>query len=78
MKFGIDVQTTLKRHLIASLKRLKSTISVTDAGVYREDHAYSQVHIETTWTEQELDNWLWATKGIEAVGTFSREEKLAA
>ena len=58
-ELGIDVETKGKREIIRRLKRLISTIDVGDGGEYREDRAYSQVHITTEKTEDELDYWLW-------------------
>lgn len=69
-KFGIDVETKDKKNLIRRLKRLKSTMSVTDGGCYHEDLNYSQVWIETTKESYELDNWLYDTKGVDYVGTW--------
>ena len=71
--FGIDVLTKHSAYLRNRLKVLKSTESVVEGGAYWEDRHYSQVHLDTTWTEDELDAWLYNTKGVEAVGIFSRE-----
>ncbi len=70
---GIDVLTKDKANLIHRLAALKTTESVCDGGMYHEDRSYSQVHLETTWDEDQLDLWLYKTKGIEYVGVFSRE-----
>lgn len=78
MQLGIDVATKDKSKLIVRLARLKTTTSVVDGGQYSQDRNLSQVHIDTTWTEAELDDWLYSTKGIEYVGTFSRELRKAA
>lgn len=70
---GIDVWTKDARKLRTRLKRLKSTISVEDGGMYREGPEYSQIHITTIMTQDELDHWLWATKhGCGCVGVFKR------
>lgn len=69
---GIDVRTAHVCKLVSRLKRLKSTASAEHGGVYREDLSYSQVHIDTTMTEDELDAWLYAGKGIDYVGVFTR------
>lgn len=69
-KFGIDVETKDKKNLIRRLKVLKSTVSVTDGGCYHADVNYSQVWIETTKTEDELEGWLYKTKGVEYLGLF--------
>lgn len=69
---GIDVLTKHKSKLIRRLAALTTTESVCDGGEYREDRTYSQVHLETAWNEDQLDLWLYKTKGIEYVGVFSR------
>ncbi len=70
---GIDVETKDKFKIIARLSKLKTTRAVTDGGMYNEDHKYSQIQIDTDWTEAELEDWLYRTKGIEYVGTFVRD-----
>ena len=72
---GIDVRTKDKKRLIARLKGLVSTVSVEDGGAYYEDLSYSQVWLTTHKTEKELDDWLYKTRGIEYVGTFTRKEE---
>lgn len=70
---GIDVVTRDLPRLQVRLCRLKTTIRAECGGEYREDHNYSQLHVDTTMTEDELDHWLWATKhGAEYVGVFTR------
>ena len=71
-ELGIDVETKHKRKLITRLRSLKTTVMVEDGGEYREDRHISQVHIDTTWNESQLDDWLYRTKGIEYIGTFMR------
>lgn len=69
---GIDVETKDVEKLIAELKLLSlSTISVTDGGAYSEDANFSQVHLETTLTEKEVEDWLYATQNINYVGTWT-------
>lgn len=72
-KLGIDVRTKDKARLMARLRGLVSTVSVQDGGTYHEDPSYSQVWLDTSKTEGELDAWLYGTKGIEYVGTFERK-----
>lgn len=70
-RIGIDVTTRTQKRLIRRLAALKTTIDVQDGGVYREDTSYSQVHLITTKTEAEVDDWLYKTKDdIDFVGTF--------
>lgn len=76
--FGIDVETGGKGMLISKLKKLKSTISVSDGGVYWMDKSYSQVWIETELTESELDDWIYNVsfpRWIEIVGIFELEKQ---
>jgi hypothetical protein len=68
MKFIIDSYTKSKNKLIRRLLRLKTTISCEDGGEYNIDRSLSQVLIETSLTESELDFWLWNTEGIEYIG----------
>ena len=57
----VDVTTADKQELMAALADVSGIVSVKDGGVYREDNAYSQVHIEaldTVWTLKQLDELL--------------------
>jgi len=70
---GIDVRTKDKKKLITRLARLKSTVSISDGGEYSMDRTYSQIHIDTHMTEEQLDNWLYRVKhGADYQGTFHR------
>ena len=70
---GIDVRTKDSAKLRAALKRLPKVIFAVDGGVYREDAHYSQIHVLTLMTEDELDHWLFGTEhGCEVVGVFQR------
>ena len=74
MKLGIDVATRDVAKLCRRLNRLASVISATDGGVYWQDQTYSQVHVETSMTEEQLDEWLYnVCHGADYYGTFSRE-----
>ena len=44
----VDVTTADKRELMAALADVSGVVSIQDGGVYREDNAYSQVHIEAS------------------------------
>lgn len=57
--FIIDCYTSEKAELISALRRLRSIDSVTDGGVYRYCRECSQVHIETTMTLEQVEDWLW-------------------
>ena len=73
MKLGIDVRTKDQNALIRRLKPLAATVSVEDGGKYYEDPHYAQVHLATTWTMADLDDWLYTLVDIDYVGSFSRE-----
>jgi hypothetical protein len=75
--FGIDVETKDKAKLIRRLRALKTTETAEDGGEYHENRQYSQVWITTSWTPEQLDDWLYRTKGVEYVGIFDRSEKCA-
>ena len=58
----VDVTTADKRELMATLASVSGVASVRDGGVYREDAAYSQVHIEAlnaVWSLEQLDELLY-------------------
>lgn len=67
-RYIIDCMTTAVNRNISVLKRLKTTHSVSNGGMYREDHSYSQIHLESDMTEEQLDRWFYHTIGVEAVG----------
>lgn len=59
----VDVTTDDKRELMSALVGVSGIVSVQDGGVYREDNAYSQVHIEAlnaVWTLEQLDELLYS------------------
>ena len=59
----VDVTTADKAELMAALAGVSGVVSVQDGGVYREDNAYSQVHIEAlnaVWTLKQLDELLYS------------------
>ena len=61
--YVVDVTTDDKRELMAALAGVSGVVSVQDGGVYREDNAYSQVHIEAlnaVWTLKQLDELLYS------------------
>lgn len=69
---GIDAPIKAVPNLVKRLKRLKTTECVVDGGAYREEMSISQVLIDTTWTEKELEDWLYKSKGVDFIGTFER------
>lgn len=69
--FIIDVQTCDAKATFRRLEKLKSTEYIRDNGMYCHCNECSQIYIETTMTEEELDHWLWATKGVNYIGVVS-------
>ena len=55
----IDAMTNDKNRIMRRLDRLVSVNSVEDGGHYGCDPAYSQVLVDCTMTEEELEHWLW-------------------
>jgi len=74
-KLGIDAPTKGVKSLIRRLKQLKTTDYVIDGGAYKEDTSISQVLIDTTWTEKELEDWLYRSKGMDYIGVFERSSQ---
>lgn len=59
----VDVTTADKQELMAALADVSGVVSIQDGGVYREDNAYSQVHIEAlnvVWSLKQLDELLYS------------------
>ena len=70
-RIGIDCDTHLQARMINALKRLKSTVSVQDGGKYRMSPAQCVVRLETTMTEEQVDEWACRVKaGSGYIGTF--------
>lgn len=73
----VDVTTADKAELMAALAGVSGVVSVQDGGVYREDSAYSQVHIEAlnaVWTLKQLDELLYSLN-YDVVGIVEQERK---
>lgn len=59
----VDVTTADKPELMDALIVVEGILTVCDGGVYREDNAYSQVHIEAldaVWSLKQLDELLYS------------------
>lgn len=69
---GIDVLTDDQSKLIVELAEQPEVLSIRDGGVYKEDANYSQVHVETTWSQEGLEDWLFENSNAEYIGTFQR------
>lgn len=69
--FVIDTETSTHKAAFRRLERLKSTKFIRDNGMYCHCNECSQIYIETTMTEEELDHWLWSTNGVDYFGVVS-------
>ena len=71
----VDVTTADKQELMAALADVSGVVSVQDGGVYREDNAYSQVHIEAlnaVWSLGQLGELLYSLH-YDVVGIVEQE-----
>lgn len=71
MSYIIDVESQDVKRLVRRLKRLTSTIEVYSNGEYRHCPGYSQVFIDSTKTEQEIDDWLYQYSNCDYVGVLT-------
>lgn len=55
----IDTKTKEHKLIIRRLKHLKSTCYIQDNGQYNNCPECSQLSVESTLSEDELDNWLY-------------------
>ena len=67
----IDLPTGAAKRVARVLGKLKSTISIGPSSPYREDPSLSQLPVETLWTEDKLEAWCYATKGIDYIGVVA-------
>lgn len=58
-RYIIDTNTKGHKLIVRRLSSLKSTIAIQDNGQYNYCPECSQLSVESTLTEDELDNWLW-------------------
>ena len=73
----VDVTTADKPDLMDALIEVGGILVVYDGGVYREDAAYSQVHIEAlnaVWSLEQLDELLYSLN-YDVVGIVEQESK---
>jgi hypothetical protein len=56
---GIDIATRDVNRMVKRLDALKTTACVEGNGRYQQDPNISQVLINTSWSEDELDDWLY-------------------
>jgi hypothetical protein len=72
-KFIIDAHTNCAQYLKSRLMNLKTTWECEIWGSYAEMPEATQVVLKTTWTEDQLDKWLYKSKGIESFGIAAME-----
>lgn len=76
-KFIIDVETYCFKKIFAALQKLSTTKEISDGGKYHQDQSYSQIHISSTLTEDELDTILCNRKDtIGYVGVIEKKEQI--
>ncbi len=69
--WGIDVATTDVTKMIKALSDLDNVEHVESMGAYQQIPEYTQIHLSTTWDQDQLDDWLYKnTHGCDYVGTF--------
>jgi hypothetical protein len=70
---GVDMSTRDYKKLARRLRSLKSTLGINGPMIYHQDPNLCQLHIETTMTENQLDNWLYRVNhGADYVGVYVR------
>lgn len=72
----IDVPSYAVRMVISRLRRLKSTIAVKDTGEYTQCSGTNRVFVDTLLTEDQLEDWLYRSKGVDYEGTRTRKNYL--
>ena len=59
---GIDIESYIVKEAIRRLQTLSTTVEINNLGMYREDRDWTKLHIKTTFTEEQLDDWFYKTK----------------
>ena len=72
-RFGIDVYTCDMHWLRLRLSRLASVVSAELGGIYHAIPECAQVHVTTTMTEEQLEDWLYTRSVGEWIGVFPLE-----
>jgi hypothetical protein len=57
--FLVDTKTSGHKLIIRRLKRLVSTLDITDNGQYVHCSECSMLTVDTSLTETQLEHWLW-------------------
>ena len=66
--FFVDVETSSVQVAFKTLGKLKTTLRLENDGSYNEDKSCSRLYLETTWSEEQLEEWLWRTNHIDYIG----------
>lgn len=70
-RLAIDVYTSSAKRIVSYLRKRKHVSSI-EAALYHQDSTYTQIIVDTTWTEDMMDKWLYETSlPIEYVGVIS-------
>lgn len=59
---GIDVETYIVKEVVRRLQSLRTTVDLNNLGAYRNSPDDTKLHIATTMTEEQLDDWFYKTK----------------
>lgn len=65
-KLYIDTTTSSQAELTKRIKAMPETISVTSA-TYTDDPTLSLVTVRTQLDEYQMDEWLYAQKGVDVI-----------
>ena len=65
--FLIDTHTDSHREVIEAVSELEETVHVDDDGRYNFCQECSRIYLESSMSENELDQWLWKS-GLEYIG----------
>ena len=67
--FYIDIESSSLAVALRILRGLKTTNLIENDGAYHQALMYTRLYLETTWSEEEVEDWLYNTNyGIEYVG----------
>jgi len=78
---GIDVSKKVASLVVSRLRKQKAVAGVLNQGPYREVPDVCRVLVDCTWTEDELDDWLYRLRLPDSdfeYGTFTRQSCLKA
>lgn len=67
--FIIDITTKDKNKCIRRMSKLKGYENVKDGGMYHQDIMYSQIHLDSVKTLDEIENWFYKSN-LDYVGVI--------